>query len=534
MGSNIGTPLSGLIQAQAGGSIFMEGPSNPLVASNFTLGAVVDGADAVQAGDRIRIVAHENGSINGNVVAPGAIDLLGDKRLTLSGTRDILIGDPNSLEGTSTQVALAATVRSLTGDISMTADELRILNDATVRAEVGTVRFDTAGDAIVTGISTGNATSNAVTGRSINGRILDGGDAHLDITANQPGAVMTLSAQNGVGTGTLRADGSIDAAAANSLEIDVASAAAVAVTGNLNLTTQGLLNLTSASAPGDINLFGGTGVIAGSIISTGGGIVVNAPNGSIVTQGVQAATRVEMNAGQDITAGQTTAPVVVFNAQEQLSAGTIAVSSFFGLSGDTITGTVNNTSTDGVRATLSGPGGSMASSVALDIVNPNSVVFDFFSADIGELNVSGPGAVAVQRGVLGTRLDVFTPLTRLVADSRNNGLEDVDVKLYAPGGDLNFSLVGRSLVTTGYVLQRRPSFMTDSPAGRNVTLADTLLDEIAKAQFGTVSEVPQPKRRTVSGPVEFSATPLQLNAGGAPAVEANSLPSSEPTEPRRP
>ncbi len=534
VGSNIGTPLSGLIQAQAGGSIFLEGPSNPLVASNFTLGAVVDGADAVNSGDRIRIVAHENGSINGNVVAPGAIDLVGDKRLTLSGTRDILVGDPNSLAGTSTQVASAAAVRSLTGNITMTADELRILNDATVRAEVGTVRFDTAGDAIVTGISTGNATANAVSGQSANGRILDGGDVHLDITANQAGAVMTLSAQSGVGTATLRADGSIDPATANPLEIDVASASAVAVTGNLNLSTQGLLNLTTATAPGDINLSGGTGVIAGSILSSGGGITVNASNGSIVTQEVQAATRVEMNAGQNITAGQTTAPVVVFNAQEQLSAGTINVSSFFGLSGDTITGTVNNTSAGGVSASVSGPAGTMASSVVLDIVNPDSVVFDFFSADFGALNVSGPGAVAVRSGVLGTRLDVLTPLTQLVVDSRNNGLEDVDIKLYAPGGDLNFSLVGRSLVTTGYVLQRRPAFMTDSPAGRNVTLADTLLDEIAKAQFGLVSEVPQPKRRTVSGPVEFSSSPLQLNESGAPTSDANNLPSSEPTEPRRP
>lgn len=534
VGSNIGTPLSGLIQAQAGGSIFLEGPTNPLVASNFTLGAVVDGADAVNAGDRIRIVAHENGRINGRVVAPGAIDLVGDKRLTLSGTRDILVGDPNSLAGTSTQVASAAAVHSLNGNITLTADELRILDDATVRADTGTVRFDTIGDAIVTGISTGNATSNAVSGQSTHGRILDGGDVHLDITANQPGAVMTLSAQNGVGTGTLRADGSIDAATANPLEIDVASAAAVAVTGNLNLSTQGLLNLSSASAPGDINLFGGTGVIAGSIISTGGGITVNAPNGSIVTQQVQAATRVEMNAGEDITAGHTTAPVVELHAQDQLSAGTIDVSSAFALSGRTITGTIDNTSTHGLHATVSGPDGEMADSVTLDIVNPNSVVFDVFSADLGQLNVSGPGAVAVQRGVLGTRLNVFTPLTQLVVDSRNNGLEDVDIKLYAPGHDLNFSLLGRSLVTTGYVLQRRPEFMTDSPAGRNVTLADALLDEIAKAQFGSVSEVPQPKRRNVSGPVEFSATPLQLNAGGAPAADAPNPSSPEPTEPRRP
>lgn len=534
VGSNIGTPLSGLIQAQAGGSIFLEGPSNPLVASNFTLGAVIDGADAVHAGDRIRIVARENGTINGNVVAPGAIELVGDQRLTLSGTRDIEIGDPNSLAGTSTQVASAAAVHSLSGNITMTADELRILDDATVRADTGTVRFDTTGDAIVTGISTGNATANAVRGQSSNGRILDGGDVHLDITANQTGAVMTLSAQNGVGTGTLRADGSIDATTANPLEIDVASAAAVAVTGNLNLSTQGLLNLTSASAPGDINLFGRTGVIAGSIVSTGGGITVNAPNGSIVTQQVQAATRVVMNAGQDITAGHTAAPVVEFHAQNQVSAGTIDVSSFFALSGQTITGTIDNTSTHGLHATVSGPDGAMADAVTLDIVNPNSVVFDFFSADLGELNVSGPGAVAVQSGVLGTRLNVLTPLTQLVVDSRNNGLEDVDIKLYAPGHDLNFSLLGRSLVTTGYVLQRRPEFMTDSPAGRDVTLADALLDEIAKAQAGSVSEMPQPKRRNVSGPVEFSSTPLQLNAGGATAVDATSPSLPELTEPRRP
>ena len=53
-------------------------------------------------------------------------------------------------------------------------------NAATIKVDAGTINIRTVGDAIVTGISTGNGTGSAVSITSTAGHILDGGDTRLD------------------------------------------------------------------------------------------------------------------------------------------------------------------------------------------------------------------------------------------------------------------------------------------------------------------------------------------------------------------
>jgi hypothetical protein len=612
VGTNPGTQLTGLIQAQAGQSIFLRGPVVGPIRSNFNIGPVAAGADALNAGADISLIADNDGSINGNVVAPGGFTLVAGGLFTLSGARDIVVGNPNSVAGTHTVVAPAAAVHLAAGNVNLTADRLTVFDGATLRTDAGTVTVNTVGDAIITGIRSDNTTASAVAVTSSAGRIIDGGDTNIDVVANQGNAVMTLTAQQGVGGVTLMADGSIDTTTRNPLEVDVASASASSVTGGLDLTTQGFLNLTSATAPGDIHLFGGMGVFANTVITTGGGITVTAPTGpltinqavasqainlvasagsidtqtvtsgagvfmqaagnthagqimasgdinlsggmgvfannvittgggitvtaptgpltinqavapqaiklvasagSIDTQTVTSGAGVVMRAAGNIHAGQTIAPVVEMDALQTLTAGAVYVSSFVSLTADAIAGNITNQSPQGLGAFVSGPGGTLASDVMLGLVDPNKISFSGFFANFGHLDVSGPGALEITGGFLGTRLTVNNPLTRLVVDTRNNGLEDTDIKLYAIGHNPGFWLQGRDLVTGNFVLQRGAQFMTDGPGGRDVTITDVAQNEVTKVLFGLIPALPDPETTDLKDLLSYLGTPVRLDLG---------------------
>ena len=62
------------------------------------------------------------------------------------------------------------------------------------------MRVPRVGDALITGIETGNATTSAISVVSRFGRILDNGDTRLDIIADTPPAAqLTISAPLGIG-----------------------------------------------------------------------------------------------------------------------------------------------------------------------------------------------------------------------------------------------------------------------------------------------------------------------------------------------
>ncbi len=476
VGSNVGTPLSGLIQAQARDTVYLKGPVKVGVGSNFDLGPVDGAGDAISAGGEVKLLAEGNASIHGRVVTNGDVDINVAGTLTLDGPL----------------VVPAAAIHTTAGNVRIVANSLVMQDQATLRADLGTIRFDTVDDAIITGISTDNATAQAVIGNSSNGRILDGGDTALDVQANQAGAGMALTAQKGVGTAKVRADGSIDSSATDALELDVANVQGIAITGGLNMTSQGLLTVSSATAPGDIVLSGAAGVVANVVSSAGGSVNINSANGGIVVQSVQSPTSVTLTAKQGIQAAA------------------IHSGGFVGLSGSDISATVFNDSANGMQAAVSGPDGSAAQSVDLELVNPNAIVFNGFHADVAQLRVVGQGSVAVAGGVVGTRMTVSNPSTTLVIDSRNNGLEDADVKLYAPLHDVNFQLQGTHVVTSNFVLEKKPEFMTDGPGGRDVTVVDMIVKELAKVQVRPGPQAPMASAGFAGQPVQYSGMPMQL------------------------
>lgn len=154
----------------------------------------------------------------------------------------------------SVNFAAEGDVTTTSGDILIKADSdneatagggaLTMANGTLISTATGTVTLDAADDITLGGISTGNATANAVQIDSTSGAIVDGGDDHVDIVADNPGAVVTISSENGIGTLANAIETTID-------QVD----ATVNGTGDLNIDeTSALTILTATTTNGSINI----------------------------------------------------------------------------------------------------------------------------------------------------------------------------------------------------------------------------------------------------------------------------------------
>jgi hypothetical protein len=195
VGTNIGTPLTGLIEAQAGDSIYLNGPAGGPVGSNFTIGPVVAGHAALSAGNAIRISATDDALINGDVIAAGPVEFSIGKKLTLSAARDIEIADPAAPDTTITVSTPTAHVSATAAGVSISATEVLMEPGTTIALDTGSIAIATQGNATLAGIEIGAAPGNTVSMSSANGRMtiasltgLGGGYTdNLDLTLSAPG-----------------------------------------------------------------------------------------------------------------------------------------------------------------------------------------------------------------------------------------------------------------------------------------------------------------------------------------------------------
>ena len=147
--------------------------------------------------------------------------------------------------------------------IGSSGSGITMADGAVVDAGAGTILLSAAGDIALGGLTTKNATSDAVKVTSTGGAITDGGDTDTDIVATSAGAVVTLKAATGIGM-------------SNALEIDASSVEATTTGGGIGLAAVSNLSIGvgGLSAPGVISLSA-----EGSILVPTGGRIVS---GSVV------------------------------------------------------------------------------------------------------------------------------------------------------------------------------------------------------------------------------------------------------------
>ena len=222
VGTNIGTLLSGNIEAAAGDSVRSARPGGRSgKSSNFVIGPVEAGHNAITAGDVIRITADNALTIDGIVDAAGPIDILAGGLTTLTPNADVntttqkvtvkvgtlLMEDANRMQSVATTPEDIACANRYAAGVPPESAWIPARSKSEINGTPGagaTMRVPGVDDALITGIETGNATTSAISVVSRIRRILDNGDTRLDIIADTPpGARLTISAPLGIGADPL-------------------------------------------------------------------------------------------------------------------------------------------------------------------------------------------------------------------------------------------------------------------------------------------------------------------------------------------
>ena len=160
-----------------------------------------DGGSGIHARTgSIRVSAENNRS---DIDIRHAIDTTGG-RITLLADNDILVGESGN--------GVTGQIQSQGGNITVLADDdanadagsggvLLMRDGAVIDAATGTIEMWADEDITLASIQTTNSTGTAVTLVTRSGGIVDGGDTDRDIVADSVGAVVTISAVTGVGSG---------------------------------------------------------------------------------------------------------------------------------------------------------------------------------------------------------------------------------------------------------------------------------------------------------------------------------------------
>lgn len=462
VGTNIGTTMSGLIEAAAGDSVYLNGPAGGPVSSNFTIGPVVAGHNAITAGDSIRITADDNAIINGDVVAVGPVEISVGKKLTVSAQRDIEIDDSSSPTGKRTvATAPAAHIRVTGVGTLINADELVMEDGATLAADLGTIAITTRGDAIVTGISTGNGTASAISITSTAGHILAGhtlGSGHMDIIADTPPAAkLTMSAALGIGDEPLNvrllnlkatSGGVVDIAVQDSVIIDAIAAdgrvsltAGGSITGNSVTSTRAMAGSDPANPSTGVSIASATGVVDLATVSGPASVTITAP------------TSIDVD---NLTVGSTLV-----------------------LASNQITANVTGTGGGDHGGSVTGIGGAPASSIDLTLSSPTAFRFSNVSAMNGAIDVP-QGNLWVDSMYVGQRMTVSNPQTDLLIDQTSRALQPFDVQLYTGGPAFSFGLVTNHVYTDALAIYRDPMHEVLSPNGSNTSALEQSYDAVAE------------------------------------------------------
>jgi hypothetical protein len=246
---NVGVGLKGHITANARQEVNLFGSANTL----FIIGSA-----SSNTGGTIRLGAAGQGVIDGLVETAGTINLATGGRTLFTA-----IGD----------------VHSVAGLVDINSASLKMLNGAQIRADAGQVIVDTDEDALVTGITSGSGSADAVKVVA-GGRIFAGTlDPRTDITAMAAGAGVVLEAAFGIGDKT-QANGTpikdtdpIDMTVtnvANLLRIRTNTLAATATDGGIGLVAETDMTLSNLSAPKGPITVTGLGTLAITQSNSGG------------------------------------------------------------------------------------------------------------------------------------------------------------------------------------------------------------------------------------------------------------------------
>lgn len=426
---------------------------------NGTLGKFFN-IGAVRSGDAVALSSATFMFIDGRVSGPGPISLVAGAQMVLTPFADV--------HATTLGVFLKAR------DLLM-QDAGDGIHAAQMRVDVGTIDLRTDGDAVITGIFTGNPTESAIL-ITAGGSVYDGGDTRLDIIANTaPGATLTIRAGGQIG--------------GNPLDIDVLNFNASAG-GLIHIDSPGSLIMGDVHAEREIDIRAAGSISAQSVTSLSEDVKLAADDGDLRV-GAISGRDVElsaMNGDADIGSidagsldvdvpsgsvgiGELRATEVSIGARDRIDVDRLEVGRDLRLSADRIVAQVFASGSAPIFGAIGGYGGGMASAMDLTLSGLGGFHFDRIAALTGRIDIP-VGTLQVDQFQVGDRVVVTNPQTRLLIDQHNFRLQGYDAQLYSGGPAFALKLDRNLIATDSFVIDRRASHEVLGPDGPQLSVVE--------------------------------------------------------------
>ncbi len=418
---NVGNNIGGGITASASGPINLYGPARNL----FTLKSVTSTAGG------ITLTAGFEGIIDGSVSALGQIDLAAGGRWVVSGQ---------------------AAIHSTTGMIEVSAASLKMIDGATMTADIGRIAITTTGNALVTGISSGASDSGGHSAVEIvsGGRVLAGNASArpFDIKADAVGASVAITAALGIGDKTQAnqkwQDGLNDVpGSANAVTNTPNPLRILTSTATLGATA-GDIYASLLSDPVTVSAKAGDGNIYLTAAGDFHGALLEALKGTV-----------SVEAEGDITVDILRALKVVFDTAGTLKLSNVEVAEEASFGAGVLDISIKQVPSgpDPLKLTLTGYKGGLGTSAHVVVDAPAGLVMPKYSFIDGDITTTAR-SVRIEKAFVPGSLWLKTPATALLYDNRSPAPQRAgNVQMYAPNAAFTLDLNNAHTTTNAYVVR---------------------------------------------------------------------------------
>jgi hypothetical protein len=450
---NVGSNLGGGITASAGGLINLFGPAG----HQFVI------AGASSSAGSIKLTAALEGVIDGAVTAPGRIDLAAGARLVLSSRGQ---------------------VHALGDLIDVRAGALKMIDGASLVADIGRIGIETDGDALVTGIESGasDAGSDAAVTIVSGGRVFAGTDPDrvFDIKAMATGASVSVTAALGIGDKTEAnskwQDGPGDVPGSANAITDVPNPLRILSSAVALEALAGDIHAALLADPVTVRAVAGVGSIYLTAVGKFHGSLLEALKGTV-----------SVEAGGDIDIDQLHALKVILDTEGALRLPDLQVAEEAVLRANELEANIRQVppGPDPLKLTLTGGKGKVGTWADVTVDAPAGLILPSLRFYESDIKTTAKFVSVVSAYVPGSA-KLTTPLQKLLVENRSPGpLPGFNVQMFQPGFAFGLTLDNFHTTTNAFVVRYdRSAQVTDVLNGLPYEGASLVRDTIRAMLHG--------------------------------------------------
>ena len=435
------------VRLSAGGDIGQA--SVPMTVSTAAGGAVqlANATGSVYLSAPVGVLTVQDGN-----AATGNVSLMG----TVAGlalTGDLRAANGMLLNAGSQNLTLSSTARlsNAANSLSMQGLGITMADGARVDGGNGTVAMTATNNITLTGVSSANASTSAITVTSTSGAVRDAGDTNAyDLRASNATGGIVVSAAGAVGDGTQAAGTPLRA-----LETDASVLQVTSKAGSVYLSQAGATRDVNVTAALDAELASNGSLIGTRVAALGGSVLLNSQTGGVNISTLSVKQDLTIKAAGNITVGTLSVPgnVSLWSTGAGITTTSLSAGKSLAIQADSATGQSNLGTLSALAGTLSvNVAGTLG--ISTGTASGDLTVNSGKAASVGTLTSSTGKVTVVSNDALTfTKLSAATDLSASSTGTFNGGSTASGTLTTATSGKTTLSSAS-GLTLTGAISAR--------------------------------------------------------------------------------